>query len=157
MKRLRALELGINVPELPEKPLKYHCKSDPDVSKGFLLTLEEISRVAHWVSDSKQRYAILLLLAECLVQCTLVFGNGDRALVMFNLLSGTCWRHIVALCGALESMLSALRACLLWKAGRMVPLYVPAHSFIALYTAVLTILDAHCLAVGCCWRSMASN
>jgi hypothetical protein len=60
MKRARAQELGLDVPELPEKPDRYTCKNDHTIINSHVLGLDHVACVVHWISDDFQRCSATL-------------------------------------------------------------------------------------------------
>ena len=54
-KREDAAAEGVSVPELPQLPLQYTCAGEPDVAITFLVGLDDIARVVHWLATREQR------------------------------------------------------------------------------------------------------
>lgn len=48
---------GGSAPELPPFPRHYTCKEEPSIATSFLVGMDEVARIVHWVSDSRQRCA----------------------------------------------------------------------------------------------------
>lgn len=50
-----AAAAGLTVPELPPLPRRYTCKDEPDIVNTFLVGLNEVAHIFHWLATSQQR------------------------------------------------------------------------------------------------------